>query len=186
VRRIVFVVVLASLATGCVTDGWDDVPNAQVRPESRDPAVSGAQWRAEVTAAVDEWAALLAERGCEAPFVVSTDSVGDHPVRLIANADWDGDKVDGRTWSDAPTQPPGSIEIRGGMGRPGKEISWRRDVLMHELGHALGLGHADRELAFSIMTPTFSTSEVTADDVSAAACELGCGPCDATADTYEN
>jgi len=177
--------VLVVLGAGCEYDGWASVPGAQVRPENRAPFVTDAQWRLEVQLAIDEWEALLAPFGCETPFVMSVDAVGDHPVRLIANDDWTWTGADGVTFNDAPTQPAGPIEVRTGPDGEYAAVWWRRAVLLHELGHALGLGHSDPANGLGIMTPHRTTSIVKRDDVAAAACALGCGACGTTVDPYD-
>jgi hypothetical protein len=176
---VTFVLTLA----GCQQTGWDHVPGAVVRPESRSPAVSDAAWRQEVMDAIDEWADLLAPLGCERPFLMSDDPVGDHPVRLIANDDWPRPGIDGVTFADEPTQPAGMIELRTGPEVNGER--WRKDVLLHELGHALNLDHSDPINGESIMTPRFTTGGITDDDITAAACAMGCGPCGTTRDPYD-
>lgn len=173
------------VTAGCQAVGWDNVPGAVVRPESHDPRVSDAAWRDEVLTAVGTWNKQLEAVGCGWPFMMSSDTVGDHRVELIDNADWTYPDIDGVTFGDAPTQPAGSISIRSGPDDPIKAVSWRYSVLLHELGHGIGLDHSDPANGSSIMTPTETSHILQPADVAAAACLIGCGPCGTTADDYD-
>lgn len=182
--RVIIIGVIAC-AAGCQAIGWDNVPGAEVRAESFAPGVSTDAWRDEVQRAMTTWSTHLAPLGCAPPFVMSADTVGDHAVELIDNANWDYVGIDGVTYGDAPTQPAGSIAVRTGPDDPIKAVPWRYSVLLHELGHAIGLGHADPANGPSIMTPKETAWTLTDDDVAAAACVIGCGPCDTTTDPYD-
>lgn len=155
-----------ALLVGCATpNGWDDVPTAVVTPAAEPSQLTA--WHAQAVALVDQWAALLAPLGCAAPFVVGD---GGHVVRLVPRADWEyASRGDG--WTDEDR-----IEIAG-------DVPPIPALLLHELGHALGLGHADPAFGPSLMTKQVGQG-VFPRDIAAAACVMGCGPCDA-ADHYE-
>ena len=58
-------------------------------------------------------------------------------------------------------------------------------TVVHELGHALGLDHASATFGPSVMIGKGHETRVVLErDAVAAACELGCGLCDASADPY--
>jgi hypothetical protein len=181
----VIIISAIACASGCQAIGWDNVPGAAVRAESFAPGVSNDAWRDEVQRAMNTWATHLEPLGCAPPFVMSSDTVGDHQVELIDNANWDYVGIDGVTYGDAPTQPAGSIAVRTGPADPFKGPAWRYSVLLHELGHAIGLDHSDPANGPSIMTPRETAWTLTGADVAAAACLIGCGPCGTTTDPYD-
>src|SRR5262245_54903877 len=76
-----------TLLVGCYSISWDDVPGAQVRPESQDPTVPHEVWGDAVLGAVIEWDNALAAVGCPDPFERHTSVSGDHPVVLVPVAD---------------------------------------------------------------------------------------------------
>ena len=164
---------LALISAGCV--GWDDVPGASVRAVAVDS--DQAAWEDAVGAAVDAWGDALAAVGCERPFVLSDEG---HEVRLVPDSEWTNNPHwSGKTWPSSPLDH-GRIEIR--QGHSGSE-TYRRELL-HELGHAIGLQHMTVEGGPAIMIPTTDLADLTTRDVTAAACVLGCGPCDPAADPY--
>ena len=157
------VILLALALSGCALDGWDDVPGAPVTPVAAPAAL--AAWELEVASAVETWEIALATVGCEAPFALSDDG---HAIFLVAPAAWShGPTLAGIQFSDGPFDLRGWIEIRENTQR-------RDDVLLHELGHALGLLHSD-------ITPSLMDHQVgqaiEPHDITAAACVLGCGEC---------
>ena len=55
-----------------------------------------------------------------------------------SSASWEGERGKGGKLIGRST--PGQSEVRLGT-KPSKQWAWKPDVIMHELGHALGLGH---------------------------------------------
>lgn len=162
--------VLALGACGACDDTWrkwDDVPGAVATPVALD--VSLPAWTRRVQSEVDVWRAALDAIGCPAPFTVGP---GGHPVELVDPSAWtlsakgntDGTSIRILGWS------PGAIHDS--------------PVLLHELGHALGLSHADPKFGPSLMTAHVDQAAPLPRDIAAAACSLGCGPCDPSADPY--
>jgi hypothetical protein len=158
------------LASGCTStwSGWDDVPTSPVFATSdiRDLA---APWAAQVAKDINTWNTALGDVGCPAPF-----KLGDagRPVELVPIDEWGLDStVRGQTDDDRIRVRPALLAINGVfLDHPA--------LLLHELGHAIGLNHSD-----SVFGPSVMTLEPTADtlqprDIAAAACVMGCGPCD--------
>jgi hypothetical protein len=159
------VLVLVLMFAGCYLDSkWEDVPGAKVtavadRPEDQ------AVWDATVQSAVDAWAEGLRAYGCAPPF---TTGANGHPIRFI----YDESMNKGEQWGDGIGEPYPGIEIRS---RFPEKIT----LVLHEMGHAIGLEHSTYAEGTSVMLPevVWGTPLQTR-DLAAAACELGCGPCD--------
>jgi len=142
------------MLSGCLSRAWDDVPGAVVTPVA-DRAEHQAEWEVNVAFSVNEWGDGLEGVGCPRPFVVGD---GGHPVTLIY--------TEGNTHG---VQDVDGIEVY--QQRPSFPL-----LVLHELGHALGLDHApDGEE--SVMTAWVVASTVSSYDIKQAACVLGCGPC---------
>lgn len=144
-----------------------DFPGAKVRPVAT--ADNYDMWVTHVTKLTSAWAAAVAPFGCEAPFVLAPDDVDAYPVKLVEPSDWDEPDLIGACWYNR-------IEVL--------HNSVISATLAHELGHAMGLEHHDEEFGQSIMDNTGAPRVVTEGDARAAACQLGCGPCD-TIDEYD-
>lgn len=146
------------LMAGCLDTRWE-MPAAHVVAVADDSS-HAAEWTTAVAAAVDEWNTLLAARGCAAPFVVSSSG---HEIRLVARAAWSDDSAVGLEDAD-------SILIRSSSDN-GVPVG---TTLQHELGHAMGLEHANPADGPSVMLP-HGGPDIQPRDVDAAAKELGCG-----------
>jgi hypothetical protein len=165
---------VVSVVSACA-NSWD-MPNARIRPESLDASVPAETWTAAVVGAAQEWNDALVAFDCPAPFDLEPANVGAHPVRLVPVEAWQyGEGSDGITFGDWPTQPDGCIEIRADAGgSDGKPDGWR-SALLHEMGHAIGLGHQDRATP-TVMCESSSCSaaHLTMSDIAGAADALGC------------
>lgn len=146
------------------------MPRSVITPEDRagDPAVD---WVATVTTAADGWSSALEAVGCPRAYTVG---LGGHRIYLVAPADWTLVDTAAMTWED------GTISVNDRLYGTQTLVG----TLRHELGHGIGLGHADPAFGPSIMLRT-TDGQIYPRDVAAAACILGCGPCDPTADPFD-
>jgi hypothetical protein len=144
---------------------WD-VPNAPVSARALDPAHQE-EWHTMLSNAVDNWNGFLqANYHCELPFRLVTS--GGNEARLVPPDQWDnGPEAVGMEWR-------GHIEVEerrnadGVLGLPGND-----SVILHELGHALGLQHVPLAERLSIMNPT-GDSIIHPQDIHDAAIAIGC------------
>ncbi len=149
---------IALASTGCATDGvggevaWTDVPTATITAYAA-PALQ-TDFSRYVELAAGRWNRLLVERGCEPAFVVGAEG---HAITLVPTAAWGYGERDG--WTDEE-----QINVVGDAIPP-------EQLLLHELGHAIGLGHVDGEK--SIMSEPIGLG-IYPRDVEAAASVMGC------------
>lgn len=159
------------VSVGCVEPwrAWDDVPGAVLTPTATPDR--RAAWTAVVAHDAETWNDALRAIGCSPPFSLGD---GGHEIALVERAAWEHDTAVGFTTLD-------TIVVRedpdGGARSDG--------TTAHELGHALGLEHADLAYGPSVMIGKgHETQAPNERDTAAAACRLGCGPCDLAADPY--
>lgn len=135
---------------------WNGLPGLELRPSTQ---VAGTKdwWYAEVDEAATKWNAALEAEGCERPFRVVTE--GGHPVVLVREDNWIwGADVNGKEVHNL------RLDILNTPGEP----AWPQNVLLHEMGHVMGLGHVDDET--SVMYGVPHLEELSMEDVLAAAC----------------
>ncbi len=146
---------------------FEDMPTSLLTPVSSGAAFS-TQWEAQVAEGSDEWNASVGPLGCPTLFRVGPHG---HPVNLVPRAYFPYPAEGGETPHDG-----GFISVMmTSVGGPNAES---KIILLHELGHAIGLDHADPAYGPSIMT-SYPASDIQPRDVDAAACAITCGPCDA-------
>lgn len=162
-----------SACSGCLGRGdWPDVPTATITPIAARPELQTA-WVAAVANQAQVWNSALEWYGCPSPFRIGEDG---HAIRLIPAADWDdGHDVEGAT-------DDYEVRIREHRGGIPPVLSM---IIVHELGHAIGLGHASMAYGPSVMIGVGGLNVWNERDGAAAACEMGCGPCDDSADPYD-
>jgi len=161
--------VLLLLLASCTTDyAWDDVPTAIVTAHSEYPEHTTG-WSEQVTKDMDSWNTVMVNVGCTAPFVMGANG---NPVTLVRYSNWPANSnIRGVTTSDG-------IKVRVPFFIINHRLLDHPAILLHEFGHAIGLGHSDSIHGASIMTPEPTSDVITELDVKAAACLLGCGSCD--------
>jgi hypothetical protein len=170
-------VFLALISTGCLYVGWDDLPNAKVRPEVHTTYLANptfdnqAYWSAQVENAVEVWNQTALDAGCTAPFSMAVDDAAAHPIRLLPRDAWPYANDIVGMYVDEYSDPDdlGYIVIR--ERRPIDQS--HLPVLLHELGHAIGLTH--EATAGTVMTElTGSVTKPHVRDIARMRDALGC------------
>ncbi len=143
------------LLTAC--NGWGDT----LDPVNRVKGVDDAVWHSEVSQASNSWRDMMKD-GCY-PFHIARDGECGNHITLIPQDDWDhGDDVGGIEYTFG-----GYIEIVG------DSPYYRQPILMHEIGHAMGLEHDSNPL--SIMYPTIlGDTQPSPNDIRNAERVMGC------------
>lgn len=160
-RILLLAVCLAACATEAgpapVERHWHDVPRFALHPIAED--VDAATWGQAVADAADRWRVELAAVGCEVRIELADDG---HEVRGWTEAAWPFPSF----WLGSTTFGANeSMDVVGDLASDKRE-----QVLMHEMGHALGLPHVEDRP--SLMNPR--AGELTDEDVENAALALGC------------
>jgi hypothetical protein len=139
--------------------------DANVRPETNDPAEL-VGWYIEVVTAIDMWQAVLPP-GCPRLFrVVGQNEPDAKPIRWVPREEWEWDPG----WAGVTCYDPAFIAVKD------RSPNTHRPVLLHELGHALGLEHDDDLGDAEVMTAGSYALAPSPRDAERLARELGCWP----------
>jgi len=162
-----------TVLTACTPSPWSDFP-APLRAVAADESMTW--WPRVVHAAADVWNNRLRDVHCDAPAFLHAlpgqpELDDGHNVVLVPNAQWHED-----TWEMGTYDYDGVIKIR----QPGTTTDDTGDagrfmvgMLVHELGHAMGLPHSN--LQSSVMNAYPSTGEPSYLDALDARDSLDCG-----------
>lgn len=175
--------ILVIVLSGCVDRTpepvyWRDNYPVAARTDDSLPELSRQAFERRIKTDVARWSTALIEYGCPAPFYYA-DAPGAGKVWLVPRDRWVGGE--GGQWVGT-----GEVYIRalldGTLDTYADDPTWT--IGLHELGHAIGLGHSEYiDSSPSIMTPASPSyvdpaSPLPERDIHDAACILGCGPCD--------
>lgn len=153
---------LATLAL-CLSVGACGVDSSQRLTPSVADGSDLSLWTSEVQEALTSWQDALGE-DCRYPLTLG---VGGAPITLTPGDVTGMDGARARTTTGTDQLDVQSIVVRGGMGPA--EL---HGVLLHELGHAIGLGHVQED--DSIMRAPSTVLAPSAADVVRARAALGC------------
>ncbi len=170
-------ILLLTLASACVTpkvlDGFYDLYVTPIRPEVvGDLHLTLSDWTSYVESAALIWNEALADLGCEPIFHVTSDPrEAAYPVTLYATEAW---PHTGRLQGELGHTFTGRV----GDGHVDVRARERTDepfyAVLHELGHALGVGHAERDPT-AVMAPVLSLSAtLTVSDLDMLRAASGC------------
>ena len=149
---------LLLVALGGCDFTWDvgTRPDPILSNGSKDP-----QWTAWVEEASMEWTGPLVLRGCRDPF----SGPSTQPVILVPDAEWPDDSSNGHTEAD-------EIIVEGTVEQLMVNHAYQ-SVIVHELGHALGLVHVP-ETEDSVMHSPNNELHPSKEDLDNVAVRLGC------------